>query len=165
MLPVAAAAAESELDLTGIYDDEGTVVSTAGSAADVGSLHAMLNLEFVPALARILHEQTAQVRIKHGRDALEIAVLDRDDKVVWQGRWKEGEVYSIREGRVILHFKPRQFGRDEFLLIFRNITAHRLLEVEVQRLTPTVLGPSVHQVGTYLFPRLPDEAAGEEKKS
>jgi hypothetical protein len=164
LLAVTAAADDRAPDLTGVYDDEGTVVSTAtGRPADGGSLHALLSLEFVPALARILHDQTAQVRIKHSRTSLEIEVIDRDGKVSWQGAWKQGEDYGLREGRVVLHFKPGKFGRDEFLLMFRNVTTHRLLELEVQRLTPTLLGPTVHPIGTYLFPRLPEETEAAEK--
>jgi hypothetical protein len=165
LLAVTAAAEEAAADLTGIYDDEGAVIATAaGRPADRGSLHALLSLEFVPALARIIHDQTARVRIKHSRTSLGIEVIDLDGKVSWQGAWKQDEDYGLREGRVVLHFKSGKFGRDEFLLMFRNVTAHRLLELEMQRLTPTLLGPTVHPIGTYLFPRLPDETAGEEKR-
>ncbi|HEY8993440.1 MAG TPA: hypothetical protein VIM71_02045 [Lacunisphaera sp.] len=164
-LVVTAAAEEREPNLTGIYDDEGTVVTTAvGRASDGVSLHALFKLEFVPALARILHEQTAQIRIKHHRASLEVEITDPDGKVIWQGAWQHAEGYAIRDGRVVLHFKPGKFGQDEFLLLLKTITVHRLLEVEVQRLTPTLLGPSVHPVGTYLFPRLPEESEMAEKR-
>jgi len=165
LVAVAGRAEKREPDLTGVYDDEGSVVTTAtGNREDGASLHALLSLEFVPALARILHGQTAQVRFKHGVDSLLIEVIDRDDKVVWSGAWQHGDGFGIQEGRVILHFKPGKYGQDEFLLIFRNVTTHRLLELEVQRLTPTVFGPSMHPVGTYVFPRLPEEAGGEGKR-
>jgi len=165
LLVGSAAAVEPEPDLTGVYDDEGTVVTTdVGRASDGVSLHALFKLEFVPALARILHEQTTQIRIKHNRASLEVEVTDPDGKVIWQGAWQHGEGYAMRDGRVVLHFKPGKFGQDEFLLLLRTITVHRLLEVEVQRLTPTLLGPSVHPVGTYLFPRLPEEAEATEKR-
>jgi hypothetical protein len=165
LLVVMVKADERAPDLTGIYDDEATVITTSiGRPADGASLHALLSLEFVPALARILHDQTGQVRIKHSRASLEIEVLDREGKVSWLSVWRQGEDYALREGRVILHLRPGKFGRDEFLLMFRNVTNHRLLELEVQRLTPTLLGPTVHPIGTYLFPRLPEEIAGEEKR-
>lgn len=163
VIAATATAREREVDLTGVYDDEGAVVATATGRADGVSLHALLKLEFVPALARILHDQTAQIRIKQGRASLEIEVIDRDGKVSWQGAWERGDGYVVREGHLILHFKPGKFGQDEFLLIFKTVTMHRLLEVEVQRLTPTVLGPSIHPIGTYLFPRLPDDVDGSRK--
>jgi hypothetical protein len=164
-IAVTAAAGEREIDLTGVYDDEGTVITTTtGRPADGASLHALFRLEFVPALARILHDQTAQIRIKQGRASLEIEVMDLDGKVSWQGAWELGDGYALREGRLILHFKPGKFGQDEFLLIFKTVSAHRLLEVEAQRLTPTLLGPSIHPIGTYLFSRLPDDAGDGGKE-
>jgi len=143
-----------ELELTGDYDDEGTVSKAApDQPAGVVSLHALLSLEFVPGLARLLHDQTGVVKIKHEAGMLEVAVVNREGEVIWQERWKQGEGYQRSGDTLSLHFRPGRKDKEEFLLNFETVTAYRLLQVEVVRLTPTVLGPVRHPMGTYLFHR------------
>ncbi|HEX2862569.1 MAG TPA: hypothetical protein VHN79_13060 [Lacunisphaera sp.] len=144
-----------EPELTGIYDDAGTVVTAAPgrSAQDVASLHALLSLEFVPGLARLLHDRTGEVRLTHTPGQLAVEVVNRDGEVGWQESWKQGKDYAVRGDRVVLHFRPGKFGQDEFVLMLETVTAHRLLQVEVQRLKPTFFGPVYQPMGTYLFHR------------
>jgi hypothetical protein len=144
-----------ELELTGAYEDSGTTITAAPgqSPQDVVSLHALLSAEFVPGLARMLHERTSLVKMTHTVGSLEIEVLNRDDEVDWRASWKQGTDYALRGDRLMLRFRPGRFGQDEFLLLLETITAHRLLQVEVQRLKPTFFGPVAQPMGTYLFHR------------
>jgi hypothetical protein len=148
-------AAPPELELTGDYDDEGTVVTAApDQPPGVVSLHALFSLEFVPGLARLLHDQTGAVKLHHEGSVLRAEVINREGEAIWRATWKQGEGFAVRDGRAILHFKPGRFGNDEFVLILSTITTHRLLQVEVQRLKPTFFGPVFQPVGTYLFHRM-----------
>jgi hypothetical protein len=40
------------------------------------------------------------------------------------------------------------------VLVLENVTTHRLLQVNVQKLKPTFFGPVFQSMGTFLFPRL-----------
>ncbi len=146
--------AERELHLTGSYEDAGTIVTAAPDQSTVVSLHAMLSLEFVPGLARILHDRTAEVRLFHEVGALRVEVVDRDDEVIWRATWKQGEGFSLRDGRAVLHFKPGRFGNDEYVVVLSTVTEHRLLQLEMRRMKPTFFGPVFEPMGTYLFHRL-----------
>lgn len=148
------AAAPRELELSGSYDDTGIVVTAApDQPPGVASLHAMLSLEFVPGLARLLHDQTGLVRLAHEGALLRVEVVNHDDEIIWRSSWKQGEGYALRDGRVYLHLKPGRFGSDEYVLIFSTVTEHRLLQLEVKRLKPTFFGPVYQPMGTYLFHR------------
>lgn len=143
-----------ELELTGVYDDEGTVVTPPpGKESGVASLHALLSLEFVPGLARMLHDQTGQVRLTHTAGALEVQVANRDGEVIWREKWRQGEDYALRGDRVVLRFRPGKFGQDEFVIMLETVTEHRLLQLEVQRLKPTYFGPVYQPMGIFLFHR------------
>ncbi|AOS45972.1 hypothetical protein Verru16b_03063 [Lacunisphaera limnophila] len=149
------AAGPRELDLSGTYDDAGVVVVAApDQVPGVISLHAMLSLEFVPGLAKLLHDQTGQVRITHEGFLLKVEVLDRDDAVIWHADWKGGEDFGLRDNRIFLRLKPGRFGNDEYVLSFTTVSEHRLLQLEVQRLKPTFFGPVYEAMGTYLFYRI-----------
>lgn len=144
-----------ELELTGTYEDSGTAITFAPgqSAQDVVSLHALLSLEFVPGLARMLHDRTSRVKVTHHAGSLDIEVLNRDDEVDWRASWKQGKDYALRGDRLVLHFRPGRFGQDEYVFLLDTITTHRLLQLEVQRLKPTFFGPVAQPMGTYLFHR------------
>jgi hypothetical protein len=154
-LALAPAALARDLELTGAYEDAGTIITAAPgqSERDVISLHAMLSLEFVPGLARLLHDQTGLVRLTHEGSALRVEVVGRDEEIIWRANWKQGEGFAVRDNRVYLHFKPGRFGNDEYILILSTLTNHRLLQLEVQRLKPTFFGPVFQPMGTYLFHR------------
>jgi len=144
-----------DLELTGVYEDEGTVaVAAPGRTDEVVSLHALLSLEFVPGLAKILHDRTSLVRVKHLASVLEVQVVDREGETTWQEIWKEGADFKRQGDALLLHFRPGRKDKEEFVLTLQTLTAFRLLQVEVRRLTPTLLGPLSHPMGTYLFHRL-----------
>lgn len=144
-----------ELELTGNYDDAGTLVTAApDQAPGVVSLHAMLSLEFVPGLARQLQDQTDQVRLVHEGAEIRVEVVGRDEETLWRATWKQGQHYALRDGRVYLHLKPGRFGNDEFMLVLSSVTEHRLLQLEVKRMKPTFFGPVYQPMGTYLFHRV-----------
>jgi hypothetical protein len=153
-MPAAGAAAPRDLDLSGSYDDAGTVVIAAPEQSPVVSLHAMLSMEFMPGLARLLQDRTKEVRLTHEGELLQVDVVDHDDETIWRGAWKQGEGFAVRDGRVYLHFKPGRFGNDEFIVILSTVTEHRLLQLEMQRLKPTFFGPVFQPMGTYLFHRM-----------
>lgn len=143
-------------DLSGTYDDAGTIVKIADGEQppEVVSLHAMLSLEFNAGLARLLQDRTREVRIKQEGDTLAVDFVDADGETIWAPVWNRATGCVLRERRLQLHLKPGKFGNDEYVLVFENVTTHRLLQVQVQRVKPTFFGPVAQPVGTFLFHRL-----------
>ncbi len=153
---VLAAADETEAGLSGLYADEGTTVaSDSGLFVGNASLHALLKLEFDPKVVNVLDDETAQIAVKHEGTLLEIQAFDHEGTVSWKAQWREGDGYVQRGRVVVLRFRTEKFGSDEFIVQLESVTVHRLLQVKVQRVAPTLLGPVVRATGTYLFHRMP----------
>lgn len=143
-----------EPEITGTYADDGTIaVAPPGDAPKVVSLHALLVAEFSPGLAKVLHEQTGSVRLTHTAGLLRAEILNRDGEVAWERTWRQGDDYAVRGSQILLRFKAARENGDDFVLRLETVTAYKLLQVEVQRLTPTLLGPRVQPMGTFLFHR------------
>ena len=143
-----------EPELTGAYEDAGTIaIAPPGDPPPVVSLHALLVAEFMPGLVRILHDQTGEVRLTHTAGLLRAEITNRDGEVTWERHWRQGTDYGMQGPRVILRFEGARPEDDDFLLLLETVTAYKLLQVEVQRHTPTLLGPRIQPMGTYLFHR------------
>ncbi len=143
-------------DMSGDYEDAGTTVAGETELAVWGaSLHALLRLEFDPRLANLRREQTSHVTVKHGGGVLAIEVYDVDGEVSWRGRWRENEGYARRGEAAILRFRVGGSAKEEVMLILEPVASQGLLQVTAHRITPTVLGPGVKKLGTYLFHRVP----------
>jgi hypothetical protein len=152
--PAAPFAPAREPEINGTYDDAGTIATAPpGEPPAVVSLHALLVAEFSPALSRLLHDQTGGVRLTHTGGQLRAEILNRDGEVAWERIWRQGEDYGVQGARVVLRFKAARVDGDDFVLLLETVTAYKLLQIEVQRHTPTVLGPKVQPMGTYLFHR------------
>jgi hypothetical protein len=143
-------------NLSGVYEDAGTIVSVPDGQEPLAvvSLHALLSLEFNPGLARLLHERTREVRVQHEGTTLAVEFIDADGEKIWAPVWTRESGLTLRDQRLMLRLKPGKFGDDEYVLVFENITTHRLLQVHLQRLKPTFLGPVFQPMGTFLFHRL-----------
>lgn len=154
VLTVSSAAAESRPDVSGVYSDEGTtVVGNSSLFSGVVSLHALLRLEFDSRLAALRNEETAEVRVTHEGTTLDFEIVDRDGEVTWKTRWKVGEGMS-QDGRVlILRMRAERSATEEFFVLLEP-AQDGLLQVKVQRMKATILGPVVEATGTYLFGRL-----------
>ncbi len=143
-----------EPEITGTYADDGTIaVAPPGDEPKVVSLHALLIAEFNPGLAKVLHEQTGSVRLTHTAGLLRAEILNRDGEVAWERTWRQGDDYAVRGAQILLRFKAARENGDDFILRLETVTAYKLLQVEVQRLTPTLLGPRMQPMGTFLFHR------------
>lgn len=141
-------------ELTGVFEDVGTIaVAPPGEPPKVVSLHALLAAQFNPELARLLQVDTGEVRLKHTEGLFEAEITNRDGEVAWRMAWRRGEGYGLRDGRVVLRHKAARESEPDYLLLLDTVTAYKLLQVEVQRLKPTVLGPQAEPMGTYLFHR------------
>lgn len=141
-------------EINGAYDDDGTVAVPPPEGVKIfPSLHAFLSGEFSPGMARLVHEKTGQVRLKHGDGHLEAEVTNHDGEVAWNIEWKSGDTYGVQKDRVIILFKGATANDDQYRLLLDTVSTYKLLQVEVQRLTPSTFGLQVKPLGTYLFPR------------
>ena len=144
------------VDVSGVYADAGTSISAASDqAAGQVSLEGLFRLEFDATLARARYSQTAQAVVVQTASAFKVWSRDADGGTTWSGRWAEGQGYARMDGCVDLRLRAQRFGYDEFVFHLSTVGDGTLLLVEVLRVTPTLIGPSIKPVGEYLFPRLP----------
>lgn len=145
----------STVNLSGDYEDGGTVVSASSDfAGREPSLAAMLQLVFDAKIASALHDQTARVTLKQTERDLDIEIRDRDDTVAWHGHWRAGAEYQQQGAAIVLRFRRDRPMADEVFITLEPAADNRLLQLTVQRVEATVLGPSVRDRGTYLFGRV-----------
>jgi len=149
------------IDISGYYADKGTIVRAgqiADDAPEVMSLHALLNLEFDPALAGVLFAETTRVDLVQAGRVLESRIHSPDGVLRWQGEYWFDDGRSpdamSSHSRVILTLRKAN-ARDSHLLIFELVGEDKSLLVTALRISSTIIGPSAQPVGTYLFSRLP----------
>jgi hypothetical protein len=154
LLAALPAATTRTAEVSGTYDDEGSIaVAPPGEPPPVVSLHALLTLQFIPGVVQLLHDQTGEVRLTHTTGQFHMAITNRDGEVAWERKWREGDDFGVQDGRIVLRFKAARDGEDDYFLQLETVTAYKLLQVEVQRHTPSLLGPRIQPLGTYLFHR------------
>ena len=144
-------------DLSGTYVDTGIRVASGASAntADEPSLCALLKFEFTPEVAEALRHQSASVKIVQADHHFEVVVYDLDGAETWSAQWTEGERFSQQKDRIILRSPAGRFGDDKVILILEQLPEHGLLQVSVQRIVPTMFGPSARKLDTALFNVVP----------
>lgn len=156
VIALAAVAPARAVDLSGSYVDGGTAVTSGvGRTLAEPSLYALLSLEFDPAMVKVLRERTSHVTIAHTAGEMNLEVFDENGTVSWSVRWIEEEGYVERGERVFLRFPAPREEKDEIIVVLERVEPHGLLQVSVQRVTPTLLGPVSEKPEVYLFHRMP----------
>ena len=141
-------------EITGVYDDEGTVALPPPAGVQVfPSLHAFLSGEFSPGMAKLVHEKTRQLRLTHANGRLEAEATDHDGEAIWNFEWKSGDTFGVRGERVVVLFRGAKVNDDQYRLLIETVSTYKLLQIEVQRLRPSTFGLQVQPMGTYLFSR------------
>lgn len=143
-------------EVSGVYADGGTLLESAShQTVEVPSLYAWLRLEFDPKVANVLRDQVGHVVLKHAGSLIDVEVYDSDGAMSWSKQWQEGEDFVQQDGRVILCARGVRFGNDEIILVLERLPDNELLQVTVQRVSPTMLGPAARKVGSALFHQMP----------
>lgn len=154
---LAASAWAVDLDISGTYSDSGTALKVSeGKPGAKVSLYALVNLAFEPDVARILEGQAQEARLTQSPDNVHAEFLDKKGERVWQGQWPMAVGKTNDQQRIAIRFKATGSQAGEYFFFMRTLTSSRMLEVQVQRVDPTLYGPAVKDVGTYLFPRVSD---------
>ena len=152
LLAIATARAE---DLSGVYENTGSLVSSATDPTEgTVSFQGLLGLDFDYALTRALHAETNRVTLRQTETHFTIECRNTDDQVTWSGQWQKGVGYTVDGDHVELVFRAPRFKDDGFIFSLRRVPQRDLLFVEVQRLNATSFGPSAQPVGSFLFGRL-----------
>lgn len=153
-LVFALSARAAEPDLSGLYSDDGTVVESDPSlfTGEV-SLHALLRLSFDQRLVRARQEEAAEVRLRREGTRLTVEVRDDEGEITWRTNWTVVDARTEQGRAFTLRIRPENSGTDEYLVLFEPLESG-LLQVRLQRLESTLLGPMVRARGTYLFPRI-----------
>lgn len=150
-LPVRAA------DFTGTYENAGSQISSAPPAANGSvSFQGLLGLDFDYAVTRARDAATDRVSITHTDRIFRIECFDTEDAVVWSGQWDRSEGYAPAADRVELTLLARRLPQDRFVFVLTK-ARESLLQVEVRRVNSSIFGPSVKEVGTYVFGRLSEQ--------
>jgi hypothetical protein len=155
LLAIAAIARLHAVDVSGVYENAGTLVGPA-SPAEAGpiSLQGLLGLEFDYALTRTLHDQVDRVVVKQAELTFTIECKDRDGATTWSGRWQLNKGYGMEGDRVKLLFRSKRYPDDGFYFTLNTLNEGKLLAVDVQRINSTWFGPVLKPVGTFLFNRV-----------
>jgi len=143
-------------DISGVYHDKGTVLSSAvpEQVEQEVSLHALLALEFDPEAGRVVHDETSRVDLVQASDEIVIRAHLEKSRVSWRTEYLyEAEKGSIHGPRVIVNTrKPGE--REVYTFMFELLENTDHLLITVYRVSPTIVGPSGKAIGSYLFTRM-----------
>jgi hypothetical protein len=145
------------VDVSGVYENAGAMVSPdSAAAAGTISLQGLCTLEFDHALARALHSQTDRVVVRQTDSTFLIECKDRDGVTTWSGQWSRDVGYGVDANQVNLLFRSKRFEFDGFLFSLSPAGDGRLLLIDVRRVNTTPFGPVAKPIGVFLFSRVAD---------
>lgn len=156
LLATVALAEARAVDVSGVYENFGSMVAAGAEAADGAiSLQGLCNLDFDYGAHRALHADTDRVVITQTDLIFRIECKTSDGNVVWSGQWSQGIGYRADDRQVELVFHSRRLAQDYFGFTLRTVGDQNLLLIEVQRVNSTYFGPVAKPIGSFLFSRLP----------
>jgi hypothetical protein len=142
------------VDVSGTYENVGTVIGSPASADDRVSFHGLLGLEFDRRLARAQFSQTERLVLTQTDSTFKISGRDADNGETWNSRWARDLGYDFDQKQVKLLFSSKLKKDDGFLFLLSPAGDGQMLLVEVIEIHATVLGPVGNPLGTYLFERV-----------
>lgn len=149
------AVAARAVDVSGVYENAGTVVSTTLASPEAGvPFRGLVGLEFDLPLARALHSDTERVTLTQVAGTFTMRCTDAAGAETWTGQWERDRGYGIEGNQVKLIFRSKRFADDGFLFLLTPVGDETLLQVEVLRVHSTFFGPVGKPIGTFLFHRL-----------
>lgn len=152
-LVLAAPPLSRAVDVSGEYENTGAAVSAAPAAAV--PLRGLVGLEFDPALARRLFSGTESVVLIQQESSFNIQCRAADGSETWSGSWTRETGYAVEKDRVTLVLRAgKRYGDQSFLFTLSGVGDQKLLLVDVQRITPTLLGPELKPWGQFVFARV-----------
>lgn len=136
-------------NISGIYADKGTMLSTdAGTPPEV-SLHALLGLEFNPAVGVMNHARTESVEITDLDGWLEIITRTGGGTEISKSRWGPQNGFSHEDDYAVFRISK---NRDEFYSFLMKPAADgAAMELRIYKVRPSALGPGADNIGTYFF--------------
>ena len=145
------------VDVSGTYENVGTVVGASAAKDNHASFHGLLGLEFDLPLALARFSQTEKVTIQQTDSAFRLRCLDADGNETWIARWNRDAGYGLEDELVKLVFSKYK-ENDGYLFLLRPAGEGKFLVVEVHRIQTTPFGPVGNPIGTFLFSRVAGKA-------
>tara|TARA_B110000305_G_scaffold126962_1_gene142211 strand:+ start:1542 stop:2051 length:510 start_codon:yes stop_codon:yes gene_type:complete len=142
----------SALDISGSYDDKGTVIrSESGGGSETISFHGMLSLDFDPIMAEAKYGDTTHIDLIDKDGKLDIEIIDKEGKIVWGAVWRANDGYSHEGDSAVIRISNGNSSGDRTSLVITPLSDGAYLEVKAYRVTATALGPKSHPIGSYIF--------------
>ena len=140
------------LEITGSYDDMGTVIrSDNGGESETISFHGLLSLDFDPIMAEAKYADTSHVDLIDLKEKLDIEIIDKEGKMVWGAVWGRYEGYSHEGDAAVIRISNGDANGNRTSLVITPLSDGAYLEVKAYKITATALGPKSDPIGSYIF--------------
>ncbi len=140
------------LDITGSYDDKGTVIqSGSGGGSETISFHGILSLDFNPIMAEAEYGDTSHVDLIDLKEKLDIEIIDEGGKMVWGAVWGRYDGYSHEGDSAVIRISNGDSNGNRTSLVITPLSEGAYLEVKAYKITVTALGPKSDPIGSYIF--------------
>lgn len=137
----------------GVYESAGSVVEATPTHDGPVSFRALLGLELDLTLGSHQTANITAVEIEQEEKKLVIRTKDDTGRVEWSGEWRRNGAYEPTRDGVKLLLRAKRHGEDFFMFTLSPVNEGTALAVKVERIRPTVRGPTAEPVGTFLFLR------------
>src|SRR4051812_29439458 len=95
------------VDVSGTYENVGTVIGSPAAPGNSASFRGLLGLEFDQPLARAKFSETERLVLTQTDSTFKISGRDADNGETWNSRWERDLGYDFDEKRVKLLFSSK----------------------------------------------------------
>ncbi|MBT5900637.1 MAG: hypothetical protein HOH58_00845 [Opitutaceae bacterium] len=141
----------SALDITGSYDDKGTVIGSTTGDNETISFHGMLSLDFDPIMAEAKYGDTTHIDLIDKEGKLDIEIIDKEGKMVWGAVWRARDGYSHEGESAVIRISNGTSDGSRTSLVITPLNDGAYLEVTAYKITATAVGPKSDPIGSYIF--------------
>lgn len=141
------------VNIGGTYEGEGTVVMAKPAYDGPVSLRALLALDFDHARGLKAHGGITTVEVVQEERSLKITTKNASGRQEWSDQWTRNGGYEATEEGVKFLIRTKREGGELFMFTLTPAANGAALNVQIQRIQSTNLGPVGFDVGTFLFMR------------
>lgn len=140
----------SALDISGSYDDKGTVIGSSNGGETI-SFHGMLSLDFDPIMVEAKYADTTHIDLIDKDGKLDIEIIDKEGKMVWGAVWRAKDGYSHEGESAVIRISNGTSDGARTSLVITPLNDGAYLEVKAYKVTATAVGPMSDPIGSYIF--------------
>lgn len=143
--------ATAAVDISGTYEDKGSVVGSTAENVEIISLHGLLNLDFDPISTDANWGDTSHVVLVDEDGMIEIEIFNGDDQRIWRTKWGARNGFSHEGDAAVIRIQNGRDANRRTVLVARPLNDGEFLEVKAYNIKPSYVGPFSDPVGTYIF--------------